>query len=197
VIVVGLFGKETGPEGNKAVTIFDNLMQKDIFSACDTPNSNEVMIEGYNDLVNNRIYLNLRSIETKNMDYIQLLLFLFHVCHIMICHQPNHTLDQSYMRLFQSLDLARSKIYGSICRKLRCYNDGIPKWWTSHARPCNPRLIFYFATCPIGLRGTRGTTEVIKKSGQVSKHPPIRRLEFSIEDQIHRTFKKAKLNHTG
>ena len=73
----------------------------------------------------------------------------------------------------------------------------IPKWWTSNGRPCNPRLIFYFSKCPLDLRGNKGVTEIIKKSGKLAKHPPIRRLEFSIEDQIHRVFKRAKITHNA
>ena len=73
----------------------------------------------------------------------------------------------------------------------------IPKWWTSLGRPCNPRLIFYFSKCPLDLRGKKGITEIIKKSGKLAKHPPIRRLEFSIEDQIHRIFKRAKITHNA
>ena len=33
----------------------------------------------------------------------------------------------------------------------------------------------------------------MKRDGKISKHPPIRKLEFSIEDQIYRIFKKARL----
>ncbi len=170
------------------------------------------MIQGFHDTANNRVYLHLPSDNFDRPEVLQHLLFLFHVCHILVCHHPNHTLDLSYLRLFQTLDSARSKIQGAIYRKLRQIPNH-PKWWTSHSRLCSPRLIFYYATCPnsklillfvkikldhvisfLALRGSRGTRDLIKKSGKVSKHAPIKRLEFALEDQIFHIYRRTKLS---
>ena len=37
---------------------------------------------------------------------------------------------------------------------------------------------------------------MIKRDGKISKNPPIRKLEFSIEDQIFRIFRRVKLVST-
>lgn len=197
VTVVGLFGKEKGYDTDKAVEIFDYLSQKDIFSlkSRDAEQDNEPQIEGFHDQANHRIYLNLRAHQTKNVKYVQLMLFLFHVCNLIICFQPSSVLDQSLVRLFQTLELARSKLANPLSKKLKVLKL-IPKWWHNFGRPCNPRLIFYFATCPLELRGDKGMAEIIKKTGKLSKHPPLKRLEFSLEDQIHRVFKRARITHT-
>lgn len=193
---MGLFGKEKGYDTDKAVEIFDYLSQKDIFSLRSRDESvSEPQIEGFHDQANHRIYLNLRGHKSKNVNYVQLMLFLFHVCNLVICFQPSSVLDQSLVRLFQTLELARSKLVGPLSKKLKGLKM-IPKWWANFARPCNPRLIFYFATCPLDLRGDKGMAEIIKKTGKLSKHPPLKRLEFSLEDQIHRVFKRARITHT-
>ena len=99
-------------------------------------------------------------------------------------------------RLFQTLEIARSKLIPILSKKLRSLRS-IPKWWYPFGRSCNPRVVFYFGTCPLDLRGAKGLTEIIKKTGKLSKHPPIKRLEFSLEDQIHRIFKRARITHTA
>ena len=144
----------------------------------------------------NRIYLNLKTFGAKDAQYTQLLLFLFHVCQIIICFHPTYNFDQSYLRLFQTLEIARSKLVPILSKKLRSLKI-IPKWWYPFGRSCNPRVVFYFGTCPLDLRGAKGLTEIIKKTGKLSKHPPIKRLEFSLEDQIHRIFKRARITHTA
>ena len=94
------------------------------------------------------------------------------------------------------MEIARSKLIPILSKKLRSLRS-IPKWWYPFGRSCNPRVVFYFGTCPLDLRGAKGLTEIIKKTGKLSKHPPIKRLEFSLEDQIHRIFKRARITHTA
>ena len=194
--MIGLFGKEKSPDSNKAVEIFDYLIQKDIFCSTDPDFQNsDAYIEGYHDIRNRRIYLHLKAKNTKDLNYMKLMLFLFHTCHLIICFHPTYNFDQAYLRLFQCLESARNKLLGPLSKKLK-YLKGIPKWWHNFGRSCNPRLVFYFGTCPYDLRGEKGLTEVIKKTGKVSRHPPIKRLEFSLEDQIHRILKRARITHT-
>ncbi len=47
------------------------------------------------------------------------------------------------------------------------------------------------------MRGSRGTSDLVKRDGKVARHPPVRKLEFSIEDQIQTIFRKAKVTQTG
>ena len=127
----------------------------------------------------------------------QLMLLMFEICHILICFHPSYNFDQSYLRLFQCLDLARSKLISPLSKNLKNLKKILPKYWFQNGRNSTPRLIFYFAKCPLELRGSKGMTEIIKKTGKMSKHPPIRRLEFSMEDQLHRIFKRARITHTS
>ena len=100
--MIGLFGKEKSYDSNKAVEIFDHLAQRDIFSSLalenrrkvreDSDKAKEIMIEGYHDVANNRIYLNLRSYRQKDIRFMKLLMYLFHVCHIIVCYHPTSTL---------------------------------------------------------------------------------------------------------
>ncbi len=48
-----------------------------------------------------------------------------------------------------------------------------------------------------GLRGSRGTSDLVKRDGKVSRHPPVRKLEFSLEDQIQQLFRRAKITQNG
>ena len=104
VTVVGLFGREKGYDSNKAIEIFDYLAQRDIFSMKNSDeNSDQAQIEGFHDIANNRIYLNLKTFATRDLHYTQLLLFMFHVCHIIVCFHPTYNFDQSYLRLLKFL----------------------------------------------------------------------------------------------
>ena len=45
----------------------------------------------------------------------------------------------------------------------------------------------------LGLRGSKGTKDHVKRDGKLAKHPPVRKLEFSLEDQIFRILKRARI----
>ena len=182
-------------------------------------NKDEPFIEGFHDKTNKRIYLHLkgnfdskifaRRCTTENMEdqdlhtffsenkfaEAKLLLFLFHVSHLLVCYHETPYFDYTYVNLFQTLDSVRAKLHSSlgseISKKFR--KLGLPKDVINHGRFCIPKLVFYFATAPMGLRGSKGTAELIKRDGKVSKNPPIRKLEFSIEDQIYRIFRRVRL----
>ena len=187
-------------------------------------NKEHPYIEGYHDKANGRIYLHLKGnfdsnifsrkcSKEQNMDdkdlhtffsenkfaEAKLLLFLFHVSHLLVCYHETPYFDYTYVNLFQMLDSVRAKLHSSLgseisknFRKLH-----LPKDVINHGRFCIPKLVFYFATAPMGLRGSKGTSELIKRDGKVSKNPPIRKLEFSIEDQIYRIFRRVKLISTS
>ena len=100
------------------------------------------------------------------------------------------------MRLFQTLSFAASKPGGLISKSLRHVKGvTIPKWWTSHGRICTPRLIFYFSKCPLDLRGSKGTTEIIKKSGKLAKHPVSLENECHLLSNIPHLIQENKCNH--
>lgn len=179
-------------------------------------------IEGYHDEVNGRIYLHMRGnldseIFSRNCKqekpddrdlhtffsdnkYIEakLLLFLFHVSHLLVCYHEQPSLDYTYVNLFQMLDSVRAKLHSSLGNEItkKSHELDLPKDVINHGRFCIPKLVFYFATAPMGLRGSKGTSDLIKRDGKVSKNPPIRKLEFSIEDQIYRIFRRVKLIST-
>ena len=47
-------------------------------------------------------------------------------------------------------------------------------------------------SCPTALRGSRGLKDE-RRDAKPHKHPPIKRLEFSLEDQIYRILRKARI----
>ena len=184
---------------------------------------NEPFIEGYHDKTNGRIYLHFKGnfdtnifmkratmeqMEDKDLHSFfaenkfaeaKLLLFLFQVSHLLVCYHETPYFDYNYVNLFQTLDSVRAKLHSSlsheISKKFRKF--GLPRDVINHGRFSIPKLVFYFATAPMGLRGSKGTAELIKRDGKVSKNPPIRKLEFSIEDQIYRVFRRVRLISTS
>lgn len=135
----------------------------------------------------------LRFLSRRRHGHARQLLFLFHVCHLLIVSHPSHTFDISYVYLFQALESMRAKLQPHVTDELRKRPELAPKDWINQGRLCPPRMIFYFATSPIALRGTKGTQDLVKRDGKVSKHPAIRKLEFSLEDQIYRILRKARV----
>ena len=69
---------------------------------------------------------------------------------------------------------------------------GLPRDWAQHGRPASPRVLFTFLSCPSALRGTRGQRDE-RRDAKPHKHPPIKRLEHSLEDQIYRILRKARI----
>ena len=119
------------------------------------------------------------------------LLALFHLSHILVCCSPGHTFDISYVHLFKSLDNLRNKIQPALADLLRTV-PGLPRDWTQQGRPCPPRVLFLFMSCPASLRGSRGLRDE-RKDAKPHKQPPIKRLEYSLEDQIYRILRKARI----
>jgi len=180
-------------------------------------NSVEPLIEGYFCPERDTIFLHMRSwMDTFSLaekcrqadDYLQhkgILAFwssrryeharaalaLFHLSHIMVCCSPGHTFDISYVHLFKSLDNLRNKIQPAVGEVLKSI-PGIPKDWVNHGRPCSPRVLFLFLSCPTALRGSRGSRDE-RRDAKPHKHPPIKRLEYSLEDQIYRILRKARI----
>jgi len=128
---------------------------------------------------------------SRRYEHARAALALFHLSHIMVCCSPGHTFDISYVHLFKSLDNLRNKIQPAVADVLKSV-PGIPKDWINHGRPCSPRVLFLFLSCPTALRGTRGSRDE-RRDAKPHKHPPIKRLEYSLEDQIYRILRKARI----
>ena len=105
---------------------------------------------------------------------------------------PGHTFDLSYVQLFKSLDNLRNKLQPSVCALLRSLGVGVAREWVSQGRPASPRLLFLFLSAPLALRGDGGRRDE-RKDAKPNRHPPIKRLEHSLEDQIYRILRKAKI----
>ena len=128
---------------------------------------------------------------SRRYEHARALLSLFHLSHILVCCSPGHTFDISYVHLFKSLDNLRNKIQPAVADILKTVT-GIPKEWVSQGRPCAPRVLFLFMSCPPALRGSRGLKDE-RRDAKPHKHPPIKRLEYSLEDQIYRILRKARI----
>ena len=104
--------------------------------------------------------------------------------HILVCCSPGHTFDISYVHLLKLLDNLCNKIHSAVAELLKTV-PVIPREWVNQRRPCAPRVLFLFMSCPSALRGFQGL--------KPHKHPPIKRLEFSSEVQIYRILRKANI----
>ncbi|TRY75744.1 hypothetical protein TCAL_11106 [Tigriopus californicus] len=220
--VVGVVGKG-GERPGKGIRIFDTLTQRAIFRLShhrhtqpDAPSS--ACIRGFVDRRCQRVYLDLEGIQDmkalvaaaqhaedvlqtqgfhaflseRSLEGSKLMLLMFQICHLIILYHPNHTIDLSYVQLFQSIESVRTKLQSSFSDALKSIPN-LNKNWYVYGRQSPPRILFFFGTAPVDLRGSRGTAGILKKDGTISKHPPIRKLEFSLEDQIYRIFRKARL----
>ena len=57
---------------------------------------------------------------------------------------------------------------------------GLPKDWISNCRPCSPRMLFYFETCPSVFQDSKSKAN-------------IKTLEHSLEDEIYQILRKNKV----
>ena len=219
--VVAFFGKTPLNLKSNKGNFIDEVIGQSVFSNRDIDhdvNDNiEPVIEGYYCPDRDVIFLHMRSwmdtfsmaekcrqaedlLEHKGIlsfwssrryEHARALLALFHLSHILVCCSPGHTFDISYVHLFKSLDNLRNKIQPAVAEVLKTVS-GIPKEWISQGRPCAPRVLFLFMSCPPALRGARGLKDE-RRDAKPHKHPPIKRLEYSLEDQIYRILRKARI----
>ncbi|KAK7791770.1 hypothetical protein R5R35_012316 [Gryllus longicercus] len=136
--------------------------------------------------------------------YAKALLFLFLVSHILIIHHPTCIFDTSYIYLFRALDTIRLKALPAIGDILRAI-PGISKEWVSNGRPCSPRVLFVFNSCPAIFREDLKKSNCDKSSAVTSassnssgsshqnKAPTIKRLEHALEDQIYHILRKSRV----
>lgn len=110
---------------------------------------------------------------TLKHNYAKSLLFLFSISHIIIVCHPVPVFDLSYIHLFRALDAVRVRA----CEKLSSALtevSGINKEWYENGRPCPPRMLFRFDSCPKSVSD-------------------VKKLEHALEDQIYLILRKCKI----
>ncbi|XP_043288529.1 protein SMG8 isoform X2 [Venturia canescens] len=165
-------------------------------------------IEGYHDVQERTVYLHLRGLldthtlvnqyqsfvenrECKDFlsvwahmrdKYARALLVLFHISHLIIVTFPTHTFDYSYVHLFRALDIVRQNFFETSLQLTFALRSipGLPKGWETNGRPCSPRVLFYFETCPSVFRDPESGAS-------------IKKLEHSLEDQIYQVLRKNRI----
>ena len=220
-VVVSFFGKSPFSLKSNKGSFIDQVLGRSVFAERETDSVTEPEVEPSVDCYycpdRDCIFLHMRSwqdtfslaqkckeaeelLETKGIlsfwssrryEHARSLLALFHLSHILVCCTPGHTFDISYVHLFKSLDNLRNKIQPAVSEVVRSV-AGLPRDWLHHGRPAPPRVLFLFMSCPASLRGSRGLRDE-RKDAKPHKQPPIKRLEYSLEDQIYRILRKARI----
>ncbi|CAH1774996.1 unnamed protein product [Owenia fusiformis] len=220
VCVVSIIGKSRYNLNSSKASILNSNINIDAFRGwneddTDTSVDHTCHIEGFYDDANHVIYLHfLSAYDTCSLanvcesvhkrltehGYWQLwqdsehkharaLLYLFSVSHIIMMTQPGSSLDITCVRLFRILDEIRKKLQmavGDILKDL-----GAPREWCLAARPCSPRVLFVFETCL--LTETPGNDNSAFNRPRTQKISPLKKLQHSIEDQIYRILRKARI----
>ncbi|XP_047108247.1 nonsense-mediated mRNA decay factor SMG8 isoform X1 [Schistocerca piceifrons] len=228
VAVVSFFGKSPISARGCKAGLIDEILGKQIFHKSlledpDVDKNNLCDIEGYYDTNQRVVYLHLRGVfdvhslvkmyDTFSRDmeqkgylsvwaelkyhYARALLFLFAVSHILVVYHPTHAFDISYVHLFRALDVVRQKMQGTVSEILRSVT-GVPKEWINNARPCSPRVLFLFNSCPsiFKVDGTAGAgMGPSAGAGEQSKSAKlsIKKLEHALEDQIYHILRKSRV----
>ncbi|KAF6026506.1 hypothetical protein EB796_015185 [Bugula neritina] len=104
----------------------------------------------------------------------KIMLYAFHVAHIILLSTPGLAFDTSYIRLFRALDHARNKLH--LEDELKKFD--LPKSWCLAGRPVCPRLLFLFN--PVNKHLLSDATSIRKKQDQ-------------LEDVIYRVLRKTRI----
>lgn len=119
----------------------------------------------------------------------QTMLYLFHLSHLVVVVHPTATLDVSYVHLFRTLDNIRVNCQQNVTDALK--NCPVSAEWIQNGRPCSPRVLFVFLTCP--LEGSSSELLDVRVKSKSSKLSPIKKLEHSLEDQVYRILRKSRV----
>ncbi|KAH0955896.1 hypothetical protein HN011_006917 [Eciton burchellii] len=203
VVIVSVFGKsQLRAKGCKA-DMLSSIFQVDLLDEPKVDEDSWCNIEGYYNAEEKTVYLHLRGfldahtllaeydnfiekLDCKDFlsvwaymrdKYARALLVLFHISHVMILTHPTHTFDYSYIYLFRAMDIIRQKISPQLSDVLNSIHS-LPKDWISNARPCSPRVLFYFESCPLTFQDPDSS---------------IKKLEHSLEDQIYQLLRKNRI----
>lgn len=207
VVIVSVFGKSQYRMKGCKTDMLSSILQVDLLNEPNVDETSMCEIEGYHNVKDKTVYLHLRGfldshtllteydrfVERQDCKdflsvwahmrykYSRALLVLFHISHVIILTHPTHTFDYSYIHLFRAMDIVRQKISPQLSDVLSSIS-GIPKDWISNARPCSPRVLFYFESCPIPM-----LLQDADNGGNIKK------LEHSLEDQIYHVLRKNRI----
>ncbi|XP_076300012.1 nonsense-mediated mRNA decay factor SMG8 isoform X3 [Lasioglossum baleicum] len=205
VVIVSVFGKSQYRSKGCKTSMLSSILQVDLLDEPQMDLDTFSEIEGYYDTKDKTIYLHLRGLlDTHSLlteynrfaekqdckdflsvwahmrdKYARALLVLFHISHVIVLVHPTHTFDYSYVHLFRAMDIVRQKVSPQLSDVLSCIYS-LPKDWVANVRPCSPRVLFYFETCPIVFQDSASGTN-------------IKRLEHSLEDQIYHVLRKNRI----
>jgi protein SMG8 len=222
VIVVSFFGKSQYSSVGYKGDVIDGYPGRRVFhtSLIDDPDVDKELlcaIEGYHDPKQRVVYLHMRGVfdvhtliksydvfskELEEKGYLSVwadmkyryaraLMFLFTVSHILVISHPTHIFDISYVHLFRALDVMRQKALGGFSDLLRTI-PGLPKEWITTCRPCSPRVLFLFESCP-AIYHEHKTSVARAALGSGGKYPSIKKLEHALEDQIYHILRKSRV----
>lgn len=224
VCVVSIIGKSSLNSSEFKASIIDEALGRNVFQSslgsCKRINTDSHnSIQGFYDPESHTIFLHLSGIsdtnyivqkckelenELKRKSFLELwtdlqyhyakaLLLLFNVSHIVIVAHPNSSFDLSYIYLFRTLDAIRVKALPWFADQLRGFS--ISSEWIQAGRPCSPRVLFVFETCPISLTAENNNIASVETSlkFKTKKLPPLKKLEHSVEDQIYRILRKSRV----
>ncbi|KOX73371.1 Protein SMG8 [Melipona quadrifasciata] len=205
VVIVSVFGKSQYRAKGCKTNMLSSVLQVGLLDEPEVNKESFCEIEGYYDSKDRTIYLHLRGLlDTHTLlteydkfvekqdckdflsvwahmrdKYARALLVLFHISHVIILTHPTHTFDYSYIHLFRAMDIVRQKVSPQLSDVLSCIYS-LPKDWISNVRPCSPRVLFYFETCPTVFQ------DAINGAN-------IKKLEHSLEDQIYHVLRKNRI----
>ncbi|XP_067947573.1 nonsense-mediated mRNA decay factor SMG8-like [Watersipora subatra] len=189
VCVVSVFGK-TQIHGNKTAPLSRLLERTNIFSeqkktsyvqGCVDTEKQLVVLECCSGYDTNDLAALLHSSKelSKEWDSVlytkaRVLLYAFHISHILVCFTPGLSLDTTYIRLFRALEHTRNKLH--LNEELS--QLGLPKSWCGAGRPTCPRMLFVFN--PINKH-------IFKKDSSMKEQ------KRALEEMIYKIFRKTRI----
>ncbi|XP_014483123.1 PREDICTED: protein SMG8 isoform X2 [Dinoponera quadriceps] len=205
IVVVSVFGKSQYRAKGCKMDMLGPVFQVNLLDEPEIDENSVCEIEGYYNTKKKTVYLHLRGfldthtllaeydkfIEKQDCKdflsiwahvrdrYARALLVLFHISHVIVLTHPTHTFDYSYVHLFRAIDIIRQKISPQLSDMLSCIHN-LPKDWISNGRPCSPRVLFYFESCPAVFQNSDSDVN-------------IKKLEHSLEDQIYHVLRKNRI----
>ncbi|CAK9818597.1 Nonsense-mediated mRNA decay factor SMG8 [Anthophora quadrimaculata] len=205
VVIVSVFGKSQYRAKGCKTNMLSSILQVGLLDEPEVDKDSFCNIEGYYDSKDKTIYLHLRGLlDTHTLmaeydkflekqdckdflsvwahmrdKYARALLVLFHISHVIVLTHSTHTFDYSYVHLFRAMDIVRQKVSPQLSDVLSCIYS-LPKDWVSNVRPCSPRVLFYFETCPAVFQDPASGAN-------------IKKLEHSLEDQIYQVLRKNRI----
>ncbi|KAG7212648.1 hypothetical protein KM043_012931 [Ampulex compressa] len=205
VVIVSVFGKSQYRSKGCKTEMLSSILQVGLLDEPEVNEDSMCEIEGYYDSKGRTLYLHLRGLlDTHTLlaeydsfaekqdckdflsvwahmrdKYARALLVLFHISHVIVLNHPTHIFDYSYVHLFRAMDIVRQKVSPQLSDVLSCI-PSLPKDWVSNVRPCSPRVLFYFETCPMVFQDPDSGAN-------------IKKLEHSLEDQIYHVLRKNRI----